>query len=261
MDELAARVRREQERYDEQSMAAGQAKLGKILHHANNGPSRDRRDRVIYDQARRFVEGDVLEFGSQAWGGVFGRDRLQPRRLVCINISQIELDAGAQAAQHQGFRASFKLMDAHRLEFPDRSFDFVYGVAILHHLDFKRSIKEIWRVLRPGGEIMFVEPLRMNPIAQLVRLATPNARTADELPLGWRELTLVDRYFETRHHYSDLFTVPAAMISRFIWRNPANPLTRIADSVDYGLVSMVPRIGLIYRTVTLLGRKRAVVKT
>ena len=53
------------------------------------------------------------------------------------------------------------------------SFDFVYGCAILHHLDYHRALDEICRVLKPGGRILFAEPLGINPVAKLVRLVTP----------------------------------------------------------------------------------------
>ena len=82
-------------------------------------------------------------------------------------------------------------MDAHRLEFSDSSLDVVFGVAILHHLEFARAMSEIHRVLRKGGKIVFVEPLRHNPVARLIRYFTPQARTPDELPLGRPELRLL----------------------------------------------------------------------
>lgn len=254
--DLSQRTKREQESYDEQVMAQGQKKLQSLLWHANDGPARVLRNQTITKQMKRNLDGDILEIGSQTWSGVFCRDEMQPRALTCINISQVELDAGKAAAETKNFKATFRLMDAHQLDYPDELFDLVYGSAILHHLDFKKALKEISRVLRPGGEIMFVEPLRLNPIAQIVRLLTPNARTIDELPLGREELALVDHFFECEHHYSDLFTIPAALLSRFIYEEPVNPITKTADALDRALVSLLPSIGLLFRTVTLMGRKR-----
>jgi len=58
---------------------------------------------------------------------------------------------------------SFIAGDAEKLDFPDESFDAVVGVSILHHLDHKTALKEMRRVLRPGGKIVFSEPNMLNP--------------------------------------------------------------------------------------------------
>lgn len=44
-----------------------------------------------------------------------------------------------------------------RLPFPDRSFDVVYGRAVLHHArNLPALMREVARVLRPGGRALFV---------------------------------------------------------------------------------------------------------
>lgn len=44
------------------------------------------------------------------------------------------------------------LGDGNQLDFPDDHFDYVYSWGVLHHSpDLKRSIKELLRVLKPGG--------------------------------------------------------------------------------------------------------------
>jgi SAM-dependent methyltransferase len=51
-----------------------------------------------------------------------------------------------------GLSADIRLEDANRLPFEDNSFDYVYSWGVLHHspnLDI--SIKELMRVLKPGG--------------------------------------------------------------------------------------------------------------
>jgi ubiquinone/menaquinone biosynthesis C-methylase UbiE len=43
--------------------------------------------------------------------------------------------------------------DAERLEFADGSFDLVYSLGVLHHTpDTPAALREVWRVLAPGGE-------------------------------------------------------------------------------------------------------------
>ncbi len=254
MSTQSERVAREAEIWDGQTLQRGV--YDATLSHANGGPARDRRDVFVRDVALTVAGLDVLEIGTHSWEATLKRFGVVPRRLVCINISQTELEEGRVRAEEFGYPAEFQLMDAHRLEFPDASFDFVFGVAILHHLDFPTAMAEITRVLRPGGRILFVEPLRLNPAAQLVRALTPKARTPDEKPLGREELDLLAQHFAPEHLYSELFHVPAAVLSKFVFKEPVNWLTKAADGLDQALLKLLPGIGKYYRTITVYGRKK-----
>ena len=59
--------------------------------------------------------------------------------------------------------AVFQVDNALHLSFPDGAFDAVYGSSILHHLEIDPALREIRRVLRPGGRMVFAEPNMMNP--------------------------------------------------------------------------------------------------
>src|SRR5207247_3967811 len=51
-----------------------------------------------------------------------------------------------------GLRGEFQVADAENLDYADASFDRVYSHGVLHHTpDTARAIREIHRVLKPGG--------------------------------------------------------------------------------------------------------------
>ena len=47
----------------------------------------------------------------------------------------------------------FVQSDGERLPFADRTFDAVWGHAILHHLELNAALSELHRVLKPGGRL------------------------------------------------------------------------------------------------------------
>jgi len=80
--------------------------------------------------------------------------------------------------------------------FSDHKFDIVYGLGILHHLQFSKCINEISRILKPGGKLLFIEPLGTNPIINFYRLLTPKSRSKDEHPLVFKDFEMIKSSFK-----------------------------------------------------------------
>jgi SAM-dependent methyltransferase len=113
-----------------------------------------------------------------------------------IDISDVAIDrANAEALALGIANASFEVADAHATPFPDRSFDLVFGSGIIHHLDTRRSLTEIHRILKPGGLAIFKEPLGGNPLFDLYRRLTPASRTPDEHPLTKDDMAIAESIF------------------------------------------------------------------
>jgi ubiquinone/menaquinone biosynthesis C-methylase UbiE/glycosyltransferase involved in cell wall biosynthesis len=56
-------------------------------------------------------------------------------------------------------RARFVMGEGTYLPFPDESFDGIICMNALHHMpDYRATLAEMWRVLRPGGRAVFSEP-------------------------------------------------------------------------------------------------------
>jgi SAM-dependent methyltransferase len=249
---LSARVQREQEAFNEGLQRDGYMRAFEHTSHL----FLKRREQVVRNELECTQGKNVLELGSISWKAWIEDNDIKPASLHCINISQEEINCGEKSAQVSKVKPQFYLMDAHSLEFEDESFDFVYGCAILHHLDYNRALDEICRVLKPGGKILFAEPLGINPVGKLVRAMTPFARTEDEKPLMFKELAELEERFDTRHYYEELFSVPLGVISGVIFDNPDNWLTRLAFSLDLSLTRMFPLLRYLFRHVLIVGTRK-----
>ncbi len=92
--------------------------------------------------------------------------------------------------------------DALRLEeFPDNSFDLIYGQATLHHLANDPAAVGIQcaRLLKPGGRLMFInEPLGHNPLFAMIRAyRVARKQMEDESNLFLKTIERVGQEFST----------------------------------------------------------------
>jgi ubiquinone/menaquinone biosynthesis C-methylase UbiE len=82
-------------------------------------------------------------------------------RTRALGAETYGIDIGAEFSfDHVAARpATLRLMDARALEFEDSSFDLVYSFHALEHIpDFRKALREMSRVLRPGGTFCIGTP-------------------------------------------------------------------------------------------------------
>ncbi len=101
----------------------------------------------------------VLEIGCGT--GLFTRLVYQKTKA---KITATDLSEDLLEEAREKFPAgNFIRDDAMNMQFGNESFDVVIGSSILHHLSLKKSAEEIYRVLKPGGRMVFAEPNMLNP--------------------------------------------------------------------------------------------------
>ncbi len=127
-----------------------------------------------------------------------GKVALLAARAVapCGHVTGVDLSEGmlAQARRKAGdLPVEFRQMDAEALEFDDGTFDVVLcGFGVFFPPDVVRGMREMHRVLRPGGRVAFstwargaFEPMSGTFLARLDRYGVPRLRSPRT---GWMEL-------------------------------------------------------------------------
>jgi len=114
-----------------------------------------------FQQVRNLAPGSrILEIGC---GNGVG-SRLVHKKFAPAHIDAVDIDpdmirrAVRQQRALPSGRVEFAVGDAQQLSFPDAAMDAVFNFGIIHHLeDWNRGIREVSRVLKPGGIFYFEE--------------------------------------------------------------------------------------------------------
>ena len=153
--------------------------------------------------------GDSLEIGA---GTGFFTLNLKSGGVIdnasVTDLSAKMVEVALRNGEGLGFDLEGRIADAESLPYEDESFDLVCGHAVLHHIpDLDKAMREILRVLRPGGRFLFAgEPTqrgdyvarrlsRMTWAASIAAtrrgpLAAKFGRPADEVAESEREAEL-----------------------------------------------------------------------
>jgi len=81
--------------------------------------------------------------------------------VVATDVTPAVVKRGKKEIKRQNL--SFKVDNLEAMAFQKESFNIICGVSILHHINTKKAIKEIYRVLKKDGEMFFTEPNYINP--------------------------------------------------------------------------------------------------
>jgi ubiquinone/menaquinone biosynthesis C-methylase UbiE len=161
------------------------------------------------------------------------------RQVLSIDISDVAIGHAQRTAALKGLKnVEFIVDNAEAMQFADGSVDVVAGSGIVHHLDIPKSMREVRRVLRPGGVAIFAEPLGHNPVVNWYRNRTPELRTPDEHPLLAGDLRMMAQGFaKSRVTYFGMLAPLLGLVSRNI--AAASPVTRMVWALDR-LVCRIP---------------------
>ncbi len=123
---------------------------------------------------------------------------------VDVSVGMLELAAKRAATNGVADRVTLVASPIESLDLPDGSFDVVFANQVLHHLDLPRAMPNIRRLLAPGGQAIFVEPVLFVPEwMRSVRYSRPVTRffpsradTPDERSLDLTDIKAIRSVFD-----------------------------------------------------------------
>jgi sarcosine/dimethylglycine N-methyltransferase len=183
-------------------------------------------DEPIADASRRTVEqltqaaspasdSKVLDLGAGYGGAARYLATTYGARVTCLNLSEIENARNRDMSREQGVDHLIDVVDGsfENIPFEDNAFDVVWSQdAFLHSGDRARVLDEIARVLRPGGQLVFTDPMATEdcppdiaaPILRrlhLETLGTPQYYERELVRLGFTDITFDDQTPQLTTHY------------------------------------------------------------
>ncbi|MBI2996309.1 MAG: class I SAM-dependent methyltransferase [Candidatus Melainabacteria bacterium] len=122
-----------------------------------------RRVELVQDLLNLKSDNIILECGCGSGDFTSGISEIINEKtiLYAIDISEAQINLAKRYLNKPN--VSFLSVSISNLQFKDNLFDFIIGNSILHHLNLDLALKEIKRVLKPGGKILFFEPNMANP--------------------------------------------------------------------------------------------------
>lgn len=167
--------------------------------------------------AMRRDEFTVADLGSGYGGAARWLATRYPSACVtCVNLSEVQNLRNRERNKEAGLDGRISVIDGSFEDTPmaDASVDVVWSQdAILHSSDRARFFREADRILRPGGEILFTDPMQgedadlegLQPV--LDRLQLDSLGTVSEYRrlaggLGWKELAFLPMVSQLRTHYA-----------------------------------------------------------
>jgi tRNA (uracil-5-)-methyltransferase TRM9 len=115
--------------------------------------------------ARRWKQGRLLNIGC-AHGPDFPpfKDSFE---LYGLDYSSEMIKLARKYSEEHHFQVELKEADARKIPYTDDFFDFAIAIAVYHHIEHKdgrlKTLKELYRVLKPGGEAFITVWNRWQP--------------------------------------------------------------------------------------------------
>lgn len=169
--------------------------------------------------------GTVLDFGAGVGTSVAHfREHFPDAHVICADVSARSRDI---ARERFGPDLDYRLIEAQRVPAADAQVDLVFASCVFHHIEAPMHhalLRELGRVLKPGGRIVVFEHNPLNPLTVRTVKACAFDENAVLLPSRQLRGALSKAGFVSLHTRYTLF-FPHALralrgLERSLWWNP-----------------------------------------
>ena len=266
-DPLSDRQRREREYYNQYS-----AKHSDLTTTFDPVDGHERRPWnsywFVYETVRshfRDKQQRLLDFGCGS-GVASARYARIGYRVYGFDISDNNVALAAERARKYRFddRTHFEVQAAENLGYEDDFFDVVAGIDIVHHVDVEPAMRQVYRVLKPGGlavfrewiEVPVFEPIRNSALVRRFfpkDMSLEEHRTHDERKLHSGDVAIIRNVFGNCEQAR--FCILSRLRKVLPVRNPEKP-SRL-EMLDRRLMQVFPPLKQFGGEVVFVLRKAA----
>lgn len=214
----------------------------------------------------------ILELGC-GWGHSSVLLAQQGAKVTGVDIGPNLIAAAKALAALNKIACEFQTTNIVSLPFESRTFDFVFGITILHHLsksDVSRALAETERVLTNTGVAVFIEPVENSKVFDFLQNLIP----AGQKGSGWyrpsilqrrawkeyldaldnRVLTTSELTSEGRRHFRSVRISPYGFLVRLA-RLTGGRYRQTLQRLDEFIFRVFPPVGWLCQTVLVEYRK------
>jgi ubiquinone/menaquinone biosynthesis C-methylase UbiE len=155
---------------------------------------------------REMLGKNVLEVGcgmgfmASLWAG-------RGCAVTAIDLNPVAVQMTQRRFELFGLQGLIHEADGENLPFPDNSFDYAYSWGVLHHSpDTKKSVAELWRILKPGEKVGVMLYSRESFLARYLIKFQEGFINLEEKFL--HEMELYSRYSDGNHDEGNWHTWP-----------------------------------------------------
>ena len=182
-------------------------------------PIKDASPRIVGLMASKLnltPETKLLDLGSGYGGAARYLVKKYGCQITCLNLSETQNRRNRLMNDDQGLADRIEVVEGNFEEIPadDQQFDLAWSQdAILHSGRREKVLDEVNRVLKPGGEFIFTDPMQaddvpegvLEPVLNRIHLNSLGSfefYRQQALRLGWEEVAVTDHSPQLVNHYT-----------------------------------------------------------
>jgi sarcosine/dimethylglycine N-methyltransferase len=177
-------------------------------------------ERTVAAMAERLerLDGEtrVVDLGAGYGGAARWLAQKAGCKVACVNLSEIQNERNRERSVAAGLGNRIEVVDGSFEDIPygDASFEVAWSQdSLLHSVERDRVLREVDRVLVPGGEFIFTDPMQadncppgvLDPVLARIHLDSLGSIAfyrGAAARLGWEECGIIDLTHQLVRHYS-----------------------------------------------------------